>query len=114
MQHMYPTNTRHVLTSSSPSRLWRTHTWARAPISLMSSVGLSGALRGLAAHSGFRGPFVDFMLMGSRVWVDQGVECLVGVGRVPWTWPVRDQVYELVQKAIWAFVTGYLVDRWVV
>jgi hypothetical protein len=29
------------------------------------------------------------------------------------TWPVSEQVIDLLHKAVFAFVTGYLTDRWI-
>lgn len=28
------------------------------------------------------------------------------------TWPVNEQVIDVMHKAVYAFVTGYLTDRW--
>ena len=33
------------------------------------------------------------------------------IGAPPWTWPVDEQVIELLHKGIYAFVTGMVVDR---
>jgi hypothetical protein len=34
-----------------------------------------------------------------------------GAGAPPWTWPVDEQAIDLAHKAVYAFTTGYLVDR---
>jgi hypothetical protein len=29
------------------------------------------------------------------------------------TWPVNEQVIDILHKAVFAFVTGYFTDRWI-
>ncbi|HYO82437.1 MAG TPA: hypothetical protein VES20_13620 [Bryobacteraceae bacterium] len=42
------------------------------------------------------------------------LENATGVGAPPWTWPVDEQVLDLVHKGIYAFVRGALADRLIV
>ncbi|KAK0668105.1 hypothetical protein QBC41DRAFT_365785 [Cercophora samala] len=71
-------------------------------------------VRASAGYSfGMRGPFTDFMFMGLRLLIDQTLENWTGVGALPWTWPVDEQVVDLLHKGIFGFVTGYLVDWWI-
>ncbi|KAL2126713.1 hypothetical protein VTI74DRAFT_371 [Chaetomium olivicolor] len=70
-------------------------------------------IRGIASYHGFRGPFTDFMFVGLRLMIDQTLENWTGVGALPWIWPVSEQVVDLLHKAVFAFVTGYLTDRWI-
>ena len=72
---------------------------------------LLGALRGLMAERGVRGPVGSFMFMNLRLLNDQTLENSTGVGAPPWTWPVDEQVIDLLHKAVYAFVTGQLADR---
>ncbi len=74
---------------------------------------LAGGIRGIMAWNGMRGPFADFMFMGIRLCIDQGLENVAGVGCPPWTWPVQEQVIDLCHKAVYAFSTGYFADMWV-
>ncbi|KAK3290982.1 uncharacterized protein B0H64DRAFT_411080 [Chaetomium fimeti] len=73
----------------------------------------AAVLRGVASYHGLRGPFTDFMFVGVRLMIDQTLENWTGVGAPPWTWPVGEQVVDLLHKAVFAFVTGYLTDRWI-
>jgi hypothetical protein len=57
---------------------------------------------------GMRGPFVDFIFTGMRLSVDQTLENWTGAGALPWTWPVSEQVIDILHKGVFAFVTGYV------
>ncbi len=72
---------------------------------------LLGAVRGLMAERGLRGPVGSFMFMNLRLVNDQTLENATGVGVPPWTWPVDEQVIDLLHKAVYAFVTGEVADR---
>jgi hypothetical protein len=71
---------------------------------------LMGAVRGLMAAKGFRGPVGSFMFMNLRLLNDQTLENTTGVGAPPWTWPKDEQVIDLLHKGIYAFVTGAVAD----
>lgn len=71
---------------------------------------LLGAVRGLMAEQGFRGPVGSFMFMNLRLLNDQVLENATGVGAPPWTWPKDEQVIDLMHKGIYAFVTGAVAD----
>ncbi len=70
-----------------------------------------GAVRGLMAAGGFRGPVGSFMFMNLRLLNDQTLENATGVGAPPWTWPKDEQAIDLLHKAIYAFTTGFVADR---
>ena len=72
---------------------------------------LMGIVRGLMAQKGLRGPVGSFMFMNLRLANDQTLENATGVGAPPWTWPVNEQVIDLVHKGIYAFTTGIIADR---
>ncbi len=72
---------------------------------------LLGAVRGLMAERGIRGPVGSFLFMNLRLLNDQTLENVTGVGAPPWTWPVDEQVIDLLHKAIYAFATGAAADR---
>jgi hypothetical protein len=72
---------------------------------------LLGAVRGMMAEHGFRGPFGSFLLMNLRLLNDQTLENVTGVGAPPWTWPVDEQVIDLIHKGVYAFVTGAVADQ---
>jgi hypothetical protein len=72
---------------------------------------LLGAVRGLMAERGLRGPVGSFLFMNLRLLNDQTLENATGVGAPPWTWPVDEQAIDLLHKAIYAFTTGAAADR---
>ena len=72
-----------------------------------------GAVRGGMAERGFRGPVGSFMYLNLRLINDQTLENATGVGAPPWTWPVDEQVIDLLHKAVYAFTTGAVAD-WLV
>jgi hypothetical protein len=72
---------------------------------------LLGAVRGLMAAKGVRGPVGSFLFLNFRLLNDQTLENATGVGALPWTWPRDEQVIDLVHKGIYAFVAGAVADR---
>ncbi len=72
---------------------------------------LLGAVRGLMAERGVRGPVGSFLLLNLRLLNDQTLENATGVGAPPWTWPVDEQVLVLEHKGVYAFATRAVADR---
>ncbi|WP_426060802.1 hypothetical protein [Hymenobacter sp. B1770] len=72
---------------------------------------LLGAVRGLMAAKGVRGPVGSFLFMNFRLLNDQTLENATGVGALPWTWPRDEQTIDLIHKGIYAFVAGAVADR---
>lgn len=70
-----------------------------------------GAVRGLMAERGVRGPVGSFLFTNLRLLNDQALENGTGVGALPWTWPLDEQAIDLTHKAIYGFVTGAVADR---
>src|SRR5215211_4168024 len=70
-----------------------------------------GAVRGLMAERGLRGPVGSFLFLNLRLLNDQTLENVTGVGAPPWTWAVDEQVIDLLHKWIYAFTTGLIADR---
>ena len=71
---------------------------------------LLGAVRGIMAKKGIRGPVGSFLFMNLRLLNDQTLENATGVGALPWTWPKDEQAIDLIHKGIYAFVTGAVAD----
>ncbi|TDH27071.1 hypothetical protein EXU57_08305 [Segetibacter sp. 3557_3] len=71
---------------------------------------LMGAVRGIMAEKGIRGPVGSFLFMNLRLLNDQTLENATGVGALPWTWPKDEQAIDLLHKGIYAFVTGAVAD----
>jgi hypothetical protein len=69
-----------------------------------------GAVRGVMAARGLRGPVGSFMFMNFRLANDQILENATGAGAPPWSWPVDEQAIDLTHKGVYAFVTGYVAD----
>ncbi len=72
---------------------------------------LLGAVRGLMAESGVRGPMGSLLHMNLRLLNDQTLENATGAGALPWTWPVDEQLIDILEKGVYAFVTGAVADR---
>ncbi|WP_375432013.1 hypothetical protein [uncultured Friedmanniella sp.] len=72
-----------------------------------------GALRGVWAVTGMRGPAMNAWHTVARLNFDQTVENVTGVGAPPTTWPTGEQVIDVLHKAVYATVTGVVADRWI-
>ncbi|MBI1690197.1 hypothetical protein ABEV34_01330 [Methylorubrum rhodesianum] len=70
-----------------------------------------GPLRAIMAEHGMRGSVASFLFLNARLFNDQALENLTGAGAAPWTWPLDEQRVDLLHKAVYAFVTGYVADR---
>jgi hypothetical protein len=71
----------------------------------------AGALRGVMAFAGLRGPWASAMFTVVRLTLDQTVENWTGVGAPPWTWPRDELLVDVAGKAVYAFATGAVADR---
>src|SRR3954452_11570802 len=69
-----------------------------------------GALRGVRAAGGLRGPWTAALYTPVRLSVDQTLENLTGAGAPPWTWPRDELVIDVAHKAVFALVTGAVAD----
>lgn len=72
-----------------------------------------GALRGVWAVTGLRGPVAHGGHTVVRLAFDQTVENATGVGAPPASWPTQESVVDVLHKAIYSFVTGVVADRWI-
>ncbi|GAB2748216.1 hypothetical protein [Nocardioides pakistanensis] len=72
-----------------------------------------GALRGVWAATGIRGPRANAAHTMVRLAFDQTVENATGVGAPPHTWPRQEQAVDVGHKAVFSFVTGVVADRWI-
>ena len=70
-----------------------------------------GAVRGLMAEAGLRGPQAAVLFAPLRLTVDQTIENATGVGSSPWTWPRGEFVIDAAHKAVYALATGAVADR---
>lgn len=85
----------------------------RRRINIGTHVGMAvgvGALRGVMAFAGLRGPWSSAMFTVVRLTADQTVENWTGVGAPPWTWPRDELVIDLAHKAVYSVVTGVVAD----
>ncbi|KAK4183384.1 hypothetical protein QBC35DRAFT_508135, partial [Podospora australis] len=73
----------------------------------------AAVIRAVMAWQGVRGPFADLIFVGVRLMIDQSLENLMGVGALPWTWPVNEQVIDILHKTVFAVATGYFCDKFV-
>lgn len=87
------------------SRLQRVN----VPVHVGMAVGV-GAVRGVMAFAGLRGPWASAMFTVLRLTADQTVENWAGTGAPPWTWPRAELAVDLLHKAVYAFATGAVAD----
>jgi hypothetical protein len=72
---------------------------------------LLGALRGIWSATGIRGALASTKHTAVRLAVDQTLENATGMGAPPATWTRREQVVDVLHKAIYSFATGVAADR---
>ena len=72
---------------------------------------LLGALSGVWAAVGLRGPRAFLAHTVVRLAFDQTVENATGVGAPPHTWPMSEQAVDILHKAIYSFTTGMVAER---
>ena len=72
-----------------------------------------GSLAGVWAALGLRGPRAHLAHTAVRLAFDQTVENASGAGAPPHTWPVSEQVVDVLHKAVYCLVTGKVAERWV-
>ncbi len=70
-----------------------------------------GALRGVWAAVGLRGPQAHLAHTIVRLSTDQTLENATGVGAPPRTWPRDEQAVDLLHKAIYSVATGIVAER---
>jgi hypothetical protein len=76
-----------------------------------STAAVLGALRGVWAAVGLRGPRADLAHTVVRLAFDQTLENATGVGAPPHTWPRQEQLVDLLHKAVYSAVTGLVAER---
>ena len=72
---------------------------------------LLGALRGVWAVVGIRGPQANVTHTVVRLATDQTLENTTGVGAPPPTWPRGEQLVDVAHKAVYSLTTGLVADR---
>jgi hypothetical protein len=70
-----------------------------------------GALSGVWAATGLRGPRAHLAHTVVRLAFDQTVENATGVGAPPRTWPLREQAVDVGHKAVYSFATCLVAER---
>ena len=70
-----------------------------------------GALRGVWAAVGLRGPQAHVAHTVLRLATDQTLENTTGVGSPPPTWPRNEQLIDVAHKAIYSLATGLVAER---
>ncbi|MEU4624689.1 hypothetical protein AB0G04_32545 [Actinoplanes sp. NPDC023801] len=71
---------------------------------------LLGAVRGIMAQAGLRGPWASGMFTVVRLTNDQILENATGVGAPPQSWPRRELAVDVLHKAVYGFATGMIAD----
>jgi len=70
-----------------------------------------GALRGIWSAVGLRGPRAHLAHTAVRLAFDQTLENASGCGAPPRTWPVREEVWDTLHKAVYSLSTGVAAER---
>jgi hypothetical protein len=70
-----------------------------------------GALRGVWAVVGLRGPQAHFAHTIVRLSTDQTLENATGVGAPPMKWPRQEHAIDVVHKAVYSIATGLIAER---
>ena len=63
--------------------------------------------------TGMRGPLASVWHTATRLAFDQTVENVTRAGAPPMSWPVQEQVIDVLHKAVYSVVTGIIADRWI-
>jgi hypothetical protein len=74
---------------------------------------LAGPVRAIMSYYGVIGPVSSFFFTGIRMMMDQTVELTADTSALPWTWPINEQVIDVLHKGVYAAVTGYICDKMV-
>lgn len=72
---------------------------------------LLGAVSGVWAATGLRGPRAYLAHTVVRLAFDQTVENTTGVGAPPRTWPLQEQVVDIAFKAVYSIATSLVAER---
>ena len=70
-----------------------------------------GAVRGVWAVTGVRGPLAHLWHTVVRLAFDQTVESATGAGAPPMSWTRQEKVVDVTHKAVYCLATGLLADR---
>jgi hypothetical protein len=70
-----------------------------------------GALRGIWAVTGIRGPSASLHHAAVRLAFDQTLENATGAGAPPTSWPRKELAVDVLHKTVYAVATGLLADR---
>ena len=72
---------------------------------------LLGALRGVWAVVGLRGPQANATHTVLRLATDQTLENVTGAGAPPKTWPRTERLIDVLHKSVYSLATGLAADR---
>lgn len=74
---------------------------------------MTAPIRSIMSYYGIIGPFASFVFTGVRLLAEQTVENAAGTSAAPWTWPINEQVIDLLHKGVFSLVVGYTTDKMV-
>jgi hypothetical protein len=72
---------------------------------------VAAPIRALMSYYGIIGPVACFIHTGIRIMMDQVVENTAGTSALPWTWPINEQVIDILHKGVYSLVVGYTCDK---
>ena len=104
-----PGRTLRTLTGRPSGDGFRSNVWNHAMH--WGTGAVLGALRGIWAVTGIRGPSAHLHSAAVRLAFDQTLENATGAGAPPTTWPRRELAVDVLHKTVYAVVTGIIADR---
>jgi hypothetical protein len=103
-----PGRTLMALTGGAPSDAEKPAGWNHA---MHWGTGAAvGALHGVWAAVGIRGPRAHVAHTAVRLATDQTLENTTGIGAPPHTWPLQEQAVDFLHKAVYSWVTGVVAE----
>jgi hypothetical protein len=74
---------------------------------------INGPLCATISYYGIIGPVASYLFGAIRIMADQDIENTASASTPPWTWPINEQVVDMLHKSIFAFLVCYFSDKYV-
>ncbi|HEY0373434.1 MAG TPA: hypothetical protein VGC94_01470 [Amnibacterium sp.] len=104
-----PARTLRTLTGRASGDGFRSRRWNHAMH--WGTGAVLGALRGVWAVTGIRGPSANLHHAAVRLGFDQTLENATGAGAPPTSWPRSELLIDVLFKTVYSVATGLLADR---
>lgn len=70
-------------------------------------------VRAIMSYYGIIGPFASYLFSFIRLTADEAVEFSAGTSTWPWTWPINEQVIDVLHKGAYSLIVGFLCDKYI-